>query len=93
MAVSYIIFLEEQEAIDLIDQINLCKGWPSEGTNTWMVEPDIMCEFDLQTGDKINIGYGIFINGRVYDCLNSEQKTEVFDLPSNINTCEWEPIV
>lgn len=88
--VEYIIFLEEQEAIDLIDRINTCMGWPSDdGTVTWMLAPDLMCEFDLQTGDKINIGYGIIITDRIIDCLSEEELSEVFALPSNINTCNW----
>lgn len=93
MEFKYIIFIDEQEARDLITQINQCKGWPSDGTDTWMIEPDVMCEFDFGTGDKLNIGFGIYIDDRVYDCLTQEQKDEVFILPSNINTCAWEPNV
>lgn len=89
----YIIFLQEQEAIDLINQINTCMGWPNDGTNTWMVTPDSMCEFDLQTGDKLSIGYGIIIKDRIYNCLTEEQKLEVFVLPLNINTCVWNPTI
>ena len=88
--VEYIIFLDEQEAIDLINRINTCMGWPDgEGTDTWMLAPDLMCEFDLQTGDKINIGYGVIITDRIIDCLSEEELSEVFALPSNINTCAW----
>lgn len=88
--VEYIIYLEEQEAIDFINRINLCMGWPDEeGTITWMTEPDLMCEFDLQTGNKINIGYGVIIKERIIDCLSEEELSEVFTLPSNINTCSW----
>jgi hypothetical protein len=89
----YIIFINEQEAIDLINQINTCMGWPSDGTTTWMENPNPMCEFDLQTGDKISIGYGIIITDRVIDCLNPTQLSEVFSLPSNINTCSWNHII
>jgi hypothetical protein len=48
-----------------------------------------MCEFDLETGDKLPIGYGVIIKERIYDCLTAEEKTEVLVLPSNINTCAW----
>lgn len=88
----YIIFINEQEAIDLINQINTCMGWPDgNGTITWQVLPDNMCEFDLTTGDKLPIGYGVIIQDRIIDCLTEEQKGEVFVLPSNINTCVWNP--
>ena len=87
----YIIFINEQEAIDLINQINLCMGWPSDGTITWQDIPDLMCEFDLNTGEKIEIGYGVIIEDRIVNCLTEEQLTEVFILPSNINTCLFTP--
>ncbi len=89
--VEYIIFIDEQEAINLINKINTCMGWPSDGTDTWMLSPDLMCEFDLQTGDKINIGYGVIITERIIDCLSEEELSEVFTIPSNINTCAWVP--
>jgi hypothetical protein len=88
----YIIFIQEQDAIDLIEQINVCMGWPSDGTITWQDGPDIMCEFDLNTGDKIQIGYGIEIQDRIKNCLNTQQISEVFILPSNINTCVYNPL-
>jgi hypothetical protein len=91
MQIQYLIFLYENEAMGLINQINTCMGWPSDGTNTWMIAPDYMCEFDLQTGDKIPIGYGVEIQNRIIDCLTPSQKNEVVILPSNINTCIWQP--
>ena len=87
----YIIFIDEQEATDLITQINTCMAWPSDGTITWQETPDAMCEFNLSTGEKLPIGYGVIIKDRIFDCLTEEQKTEVFELPSNINTCLWNP--
>ena len=93
MTHKYIIFLTEQEAIDLIDQINTCKGYPSNGTITWQDYPDEMCEFNLQTGDKINIGYGVIIEDRCLDCLTQNQIDEIIILPSNINTCLYNPLI
>lgn len=87
--VKYIILLEEQEAKDLITRINTCMGYPNEEAQTWMISPDSMCEFDLETGDKLPIGYGVIIKDRIYDCLSADEKSEVFELPSNINTCAW----
>ena len=88
----YIILINEQDAIDLIQQINICMGWPSDGTITWQDGPDVMCEFDLSTGEKILIGYGIEIQDRILHCLTEEQLSEVFILPSNINTCVYNPL-
>lgn len=87
--VKYIIYPDIQSAVDLINQINTCMGWPSADTDYWMSEPDWMCDFDLQTGDKTSIGYGVKIKDSIYDCLTPEQKSEVFEIPTNINTCVW----
>ena len=94
METQYIIYLNEQEAWDTINQINICMGWPDgEGTITWQDYPDQMCEFDLTTGDKLFIGYGVEITNRIIDCLTPTQKTEILILPSNINTCAWNPLI
>jgi hypothetical protein len=92
MEIQYLIFINEYEAVDMINQINTCMGWPDgEGTITWMIDPDYMCEFDLTTGQKLPIGYGIEITDRIIDCLTPTQKREILILPSNINTCIWQP--
>ena len=89
----YIIFPFIEEANNLINQINTCMGWPSNGTITWQDTPDAMCEFNLSTGEKLPIGYGVIIKDQIMNCLTEEQKTEVFELPSNINTCIWNPTI
>jgi len=43
----------------------------------------------LETGEKQNIGYGILIKDFILDCLTTQEKEEVFALPSNINTCSF----
>ena len=91
--VEYIIYPDLTSAQNLITQINTCMGYPNEGTTTWMTEPDFMCEFDLQTGDKTSIGYGILISDRIKGCLTPTQMAEVFIIPSNINTCVWKPVI
>lgn len=89
----YILFTTSEEAMTFNQQINDCMGWPDgQGTNTWVEIPDDMCEFDLTTGDKISIGYGIVIKDRIIDCLTEAQKREILILPSNINTCVWNPL-
>jgi hypothetical protein len=88
--VKYIIFLEEQEASTLISRINTCMGFPNDIAQTWQIAPDSMCEFDLETGNKLPIGYGVLIKDRIIDCLTTEEQSEVFEIPSNINTCSWD---
>lgn len=90
--VEYIIYPDITSAGDLIFQINNCKGYPDGQTNTWMTEPDWMCEFNLETGDKTSIGYGVIIKDSIKDCLTPQQLGEVFILPSNINACAWNPL-
>jgi hypothetical protein len=92
METQYILFINEQDAMDFNQQINDCMGWPSDGTDTWMIAPDNLCEFDLTTGEKLNIGYGIVIKDRIIDCLTEAQKREILILPSNINDCSWNPL-
>jgi hypothetical protein len=89
----YIIFPSIEEGNNLINQINTCMGWPDNTTSTWMEQPDWMCEFDLNNGEKTSIGYGVIIKDQIMNCLTPQQQTEVFDIPSNINTCAWEPII
>ena len=88
----YIIYPDMVSATNLITQINNCMGWPDDGTDTWMIEPDWMCEFNLETGDKTSIGYGVEIQDRIKGCLTPQQLGEVFTIPSNINTCSWNPL-
>lgn len=85
--VNYLIFLYEQEAIDFITQINNCMGYPKDGTLTYYGLPDVMCEYDSITGDSLQIGYGIQIKDFIFDCLTTEQKSNIMILPDNINTC------
>ena len=90
--VNYIIYPDMASATDLLNQINTCMGYPTDGTDCWMTEPDWMCEFNLTTGDKTSIGYGILIKEQIKDCLTAQQITEIFELPSNINVCSWSPV-
>jgi hypothetical protein len=87
--VEYIIFLIEEEALDLISRINTCMGYPSDGTITWQDGADLICEFDLETGEKQFMGYGVMIKDKIKQCLTEVELSEILVLPSNINTCEW----
>lgn len=85
--VKYLIFLQEQEAIDFVDQVNTCMGYPSTGTTTYYGSPDLMCEYDELTNQKQEIGYGIMIKDFILDCLTQQQLDDILILPANINCC------
>lgn len=85
--VNYLIFLYEYEAVNLIQQIDSCMGYPQTGTTTYYGQPDLMCEYDSETNTKQEIGFGIQIKDFVYNCLTEEQKSNIIILPNNINTC------
>lgn len=86
--VKFLIFLYQSEALDFISQINSCLGLPSGGTTTYWGEPVLMCEYDEQTGDKLEIGYGIPIEDLILDCMTEEQISDIIILPNNINACD-----
>lgn len=88
---SFIIFPDLSSAQNLNIQINSCMGYPNANTQTWMPEPYLMCEYNLETYEKISIGYGIIIKDEILNCLTPQQLQEVFVLPANINTCSQEP--
>jgi hypothetical protein len=74
-----------------IDELNICLGLPDGQTITWQAEPLNICLFDLETGQKTNLGYGVIINEECYECLTQTQKDEVMTPQSTINLCSWEP--
>lgn len=86
--VKYLIFLEEQEAVDFVEQINTCMGYPATGTTTYWGIPDVMCEYDELTGETLQIGYGIIIKDFILGCLTQQQLDDILILPANINCCE-----
>jgi hypothetical protein len=79
----------------LISQIDSCKGFPTPDglTKTWQLTPSPICEFNLETGEKTQIGYGVVIKDEILDCLTEVQKQEIILLQGNINLCSWEPII
>lgn len=91
----YIVYVDSQNAENLISQINQCKGFPtSDGlTTTWMSSPNTICEFNLETGEKSQIGYGVVIKDEILSCLNETQKQEIITLQGNINLCSWVPTI
>lgn len=91
----YIVYNNLENGRSLISQIDSCKGFPTlDGlTQTWQLTPSPICEFNLETGEKTQIGYGIVIKDEILDCLTEVQKQEIISLQGNINLCSWEPII
>ncbi len=89
----YIVYASSNSAEQLINEINQCKGWPSEDgfTLTWMANPNTICEFNLETGEQTQIGYGVVIKDEIIECLTEAQKLEIITLEGNINLCSWIP--
>ena len=85
--VKYIIFLQKPEAEAFIEQINSCMGYPNDsGTITYSI-PDLMCEYDEQTGESWQMGWGVEILDNIIPCMTEQQKGDILILPNNINLC------
>lgn len=91
----YIININYFDARNLITEINTCKGFPtSDGlTQTWMIEPQNICEFNFENNTKQQIGYGVIVKDEILNCLTQEQKNEIFTLSGNIQLCSYIPQV
>jgi hypothetical protein len=84
--VKYIIFLQKPEAEQFIQQINTCMRYPSDGTTTYAY-PDLMCEYDEQTGQSWQLGWGVEILDFIIPCMTEQQIADTFILPANMNVC------
>lgn len=91
----YIIDINYFDAKNIISQINNCKGFPTPDglTQTWMIEPQNICEFNFENNTKQQIGYGVIIKDEIMDCLTTEQKAEIITLSGNIQLCSYIPII
>lgn len=62
----WIIYQNEEESLNLLNQINACEGYPNGTTLTYV-------EGTTPIFNKLNndfIGYGIPIFSSIYDCLS-----------------------
>jgi hypothetical protein len=92
---NYILYVNELDGLNLISQINSCKGFPTQDglTLTWQNGTKPVCEFNLENGNKTQIGYGVVITDEVYECLNENQKHSIISFQGNINLCSWSPSI
>jgi hypothetical protein len=85
--VKYIIFLQKPEAELFIQWINDCMNFPdSSGTETYGY-PELICEYDEETGQFWQLGWGVEILDSILDCLTEQQKSDILILPANMNVC------
>lgn len=79
MIQKWIIYNTEQEAIDLISQINICEGFPTQNTLTYVEKPQV-----FYTKDTMElVGYGVPVFNWIMRCLTQEQIDSIQDI--NIN--------
>ncbi len=85
--VKYIIFLQKPEAEQFIQQINSCMGYPNDSGTITYANPDLMCEYDEQTGETWEMGWGVEILDDIIPCMTEQQQSDILILPANINSC------
>lgn len=79
MIQKWIIYDDEQTAIDLINQIDVCEGFPTESTITYIESPE---PFYLKDGMEF-IGYGIPVFSWIMRCLTQEQIDSIQEIEIN----------
>jgi hypothetical protein len=87
-----ILFNTIAEANTFVEQINICKGFPTEDrqTITWQDYPLEICRFDDE-GSSLFLGYGIIVHEEILGCMTPEQITEILTPENNVNLCSWVP--
>jgi len=87
MSLKYIQHATEQDAQDLIDTIDVCKGWPSGGTETWAFP---LCFQDGYSPTATTESYFVIVNSEVQDCLTQDQWDSRVSLPDGWVKCGTE---
>lgn len=89
--VKYIIFLQQLEAEQFIQQINICMGYPnSTGTERYAIV-DVICTQDEITKEWVESGFGVEIKDYILDCLDETQKENIIILDDTIVFCDSLP--
>ena len=87
-----IVFNTTTESNDFVNQINICKGFPTEDgkTLTWQETPYELCRFG-QDGSSLFLGYAIIVHDEILSCMTEEQISEILPPESNVNLCSYVP--
>lgn len=65
----WIIYQTETESIDLVNQINICEGYPNGATTTYCDNPEVI----RNKATLEFVGYGVPIFSAIYKCLTESQ--------------------
>jgi hypothetical protein len=78
---------EVQQALDLVNQINDCLGFPEGETTTWD-NPTALCSLDALSAYTEFWGYVVKIDTeQLRDCLTPQQVESVIQLPEGLAIC------
>jgi hypothetical protein len=84
---------EAQQALDLINQINDCLGFPEPGTTTWDTTTAI-CSLDGSSAYTEFWGYVVKIDtDQLADCLTPQQVENIIQLPEELGVCGSNQII
>ena len=84
---------EAQQALDLINQINDCLGFPQPGTTTWDT-PTALCSLDASSAYTQFWGYVVKIDTeQLTDCLTPQQIENIIQLPTDVSVCGTNQII
>ena len=75
---NYIIFENYEKGVDLINQINVCKGFGGSNSTTLTYTKNPEEIIDRNTDNRI--GYGVPIFNWIKECLTDEQINQIIPL-------------
>lgn len=85
----FLIFPNEQDAIDLIQTIDNCLGLPNGGTLTWQNGPLSYCSVGQTSGFTEFQGYVVkIVTERCGQCLTQQQIDDITQIPDDWGLCE-----
>jgi hypothetical protein len=83
----FIKYGEEEQALDLVNQINDCLGLPVGETITWDT-PTALCSLDASSAYTEFWGYVVKVDTQqLTDCLTPQQVENIIQLPTDISVC------
>jgi hypothetical protein len=84
---------EVQQALDLVNQINDCLGFPEGETTTWDI-PTALCYLGASSAYTEFWGYVVKIDTeQLTDCLTPQQMENIIQLPEGLGICGSNQII
>jgi hypothetical protein len=85
---------EVQQALDLINQIDDCLGFPAGETTTWQDGAIALCSLDGSSAYTEFWGYVVKVDtDQLTDCLTPQQVENIIQLPTGISVCGTNQII